>query len=104
MAAVILRYCKSTSLKTTLSQGDGTPARAVNPLRDAFLLQAHGDAGGGAALRCQTALPSRPSWPLYKNLMSFVRKVRGDISDMRPRDMIDMQSFLWVQGSEEFPD
>ena len=34
MAAVILRYCKSTSLKTTLSHGDGTPARAVNPLRE----------------------------------------------------------------------
>ena len=34
MAAVILRYCKSSSLKTTLSHGDGTPARAVNPLRE----------------------------------------------------------------------
>lgn len=47
---------------------------------------------------------SRPSWPLYKDLLSFVRKVRGDIGDMRPRDMIDLQSFLWVQGSEEYPD
>ncbi len=47
---------------------------------------------------------SRPSWPLYKSLLNFVRKVRGDIRDMRPRDMIDMQSFLWVQGSDEYPD
>ena len=43
------------------------------------------------------ALPS-------KTAPSFVRRVRGDISDMRPRDMIDMQSFLWVQGSDEYPD
>jgi hypothetical protein len=59
-----------------------------------------------AAQRYGVKLPyaSRPSWPLYKDLMSFVRKVRGDISDMRPRDMIDIQSFLWVQGSEEYPD
>lgn len=47
---------------------------------------------------------SRPSWPLYKSLLNFVGKVRSDIRDMRPRDMIDMQSFLWVQGSDEYPD
>jgi hypothetical protein len=59
-----------------------------------------------AARRYGVKLPyaARPSWPLYKDLLSFVRKVRGDISDMRPRDMIDMQSFLWVQGSDEYPD
>src|SRR3954464_4587711 len=59
-----------------------------------------------AASRYGVELPyaSRPSWPLYKDLLSFVRNVRGDISDMRPRDMIDMQSFLWVQGSDEYPD
>jgi hypothetical protein len=47
---------------------------------------------------------SRPSWPLYKGLLDFVDRVRRDIRDMRPRDMIDMQSFLWVQGSDEYPD
>jgi len=26
----------------------------------------------------------------------------ADISDMRPRGMIDIQSFLWVQGSDEY--
>jgi hypothetical protein len=34
----------------------------------------------------RVAYTSRPS------LLSFVRQVRGDIRDMRPRDMIDMQS------------
>jgi hypothetical protein len=47
---------------------------------------------------------TRPSWPIYKALLDAVRKVRRDIVDMRPRDMIDMQSFLWVQGSDEYPD
>jgi hypothetical protein len=47
---------------------------------------------------------SRPSWPLYKALLDFVAGVRRDVGDLRPRDMIDMQSFLWVQGSEEYPD
>jgi hypothetical protein len=47
---------------------------------------------------------SRPTWPLYKGLLDFVAQVRSDISDLRPRDMVDMQSFLWVQGSDEYPD
>jgi hypothetical protein len=47
---------------------------------------------------------SRPSWPIYRDLLTFVRRIRADTSDMRPRDMIDMQSFLWVQGSDEYPD
>jgi hypothetical protein len=47
---------------------------------------------------------SRPSWPVYKALLDAVRNVRREIASMRPRDMIDMQSFLWVQGSEEYPD
>lgn len=46
----------------------------------------------------------RPSWPVYKALLDAVRKVRSEIASMRPRDMIDMQPFLWVQGSDEYPD
>jgi hypothetical protein len=52
----------------------------------------------------ELAYASRPDWPVYRDLLAFVRKVRADIGDMRPRDMIDMQSFLWIQGSEEYPD
>jgi hypothetical protein len=59
-----------------------------------------------AARSCGIDLPyaSRPSWPVYRELLAFVRKVRTDISDLKPRDMIDLQSFLWVQGSDEYPD
>jgi hypothetical protein len=59
-----------------------------------------------AARRYGETLPysSRPSWPVYSDLLKFVGRVRSDIRDLRPRDMIDMQSFLWIQGSDEYPD
>ena len=47
---------------------------------------------------------TRPSWPVYRELLQNVKSIRTAVSDMRPQDMIDMQSFLWVQGSDEYPD
>jgi hypothetical protein len=47
---------------------------------------------------------SRPSWETYANLLEFAETVRRDLKDLRPRDMIDLQSFMWVQGSEEYPE
>lgn len=49
------------------------------------------------------AYKSRPSWETYTNLLEFAGLVRRDLSDLRPRDMIDIQSFIWVQGSDEYP-
>jgi hypothetical protein len=48
------------------------------------------------------AYASRPSWPTYESLLRLARRVRRDIADLRPRDMIDLQSFLWVLGSNEY--
>jgi hypothetical protein len=45
---------------------------------------------------------SRPSWETYSNLLDFAGTVAEDLRDLRPRDMIDIQSFLWVQGSDEY--
>ena len=45
---------------------------------------------------------SRPNWNTYSSLLEFAGVVRGDLRDLRPRDMIDIQSFLWVQGSDEY--
>jgi hypothetical protein len=45
---------------------------------------------------------SRPNWGTYSGYLRLARDVRWLISDMRPRDMIDIQSFLWVQGSDEY--
>lgn len=47
---------------------------------------------------------SRPSWPTYDRLLEFARRLKRDLRDLRPRDMIDIQSFLWVQGSDEYGD
>ncbi|HEX8073193.1 MAG TPA: hypothetical protein VF546_24820 [Pyrinomonadaceae bacterium] len=47
---------------------------------------------------------SRPAWPVYASLLEFAANVRRDLRDLRPRDMIDLQSFMWVQGSDEYPD
>ena len=44
---------------------------------------------------------SKPNWETNANLLEFAGTVRRDLRDLRPRDMIDLQSFLWVQGSDE---
>lgn len=46
---------------------------------------------------------SRPTWDTYRSLLAFARRVRADTRDLGPRDMIDIQSFIWVQGSDEYP-
>ena len=44
----------------------------------------------------------RPSWDVYASLLAFCDVVRRDLRDLRPRDMIELQSFPWVQGSDEY--
>jgi hypothetical protein len=45
---------------------------------------------------------SRPSWETYANFLEFAETIKRDTRDLRPQDMIDMQSFMWVQGSDEY--
>ncbi|MBA3655485.1 MAG: hypothetical protein H0W70_14985 [Actinobacteria bacterium] len=45
---------------------------------------------------------TRPQWETYAGLLDFAATVRTDLADLRPRDMIDIQSFIWVQGSSEY--
>jgi hypothetical protein len=47
---------------------------------------------------------SRPNWDTYANFLQFAETIRRDQRDLKPRDMIDLQSFMWVQGSDEYPD
>lgn len=44
----------------------------------------------------------RPSSGGYASLLGFAEAVRRDLGDLEPRDMIDIQSFIWVQGSDEY--
>jgi len=45
---------------------------------------------------------SRPNWDTYVSLRGFAEQVRRDTRELEPRDMIDLQSFIWVQGSDEY--
>lgn len=45
---------------------------------------------------------SKPSWEIYSNYLEFAETIRRDQRDLGPRDMIDLQSFMWVQGSDEY--
>jgi len=45
---------------------------------------------------------SRPEWKTYANCLEFAETVRSDLEDLGPCDMIDLQSFIWVQGSSEY--
>ncbi|MDQ6802174.1 MAG: hypothetical protein M3041_15225 [Acidobacteriota bacterium] len=45
---------------------------------------------------------SKPNWDTYTSLVEFARTVERDQSDLQPRDMIDLQSFIWVLGSDEY--
>jgi hypothetical protein len=45
---------------------------------------------------------SRPNWDTYSQLLDLAEMVRFEQRDLGPRDLIDVQSFLWVQGSEEY--
>ena len=45
---------------------------------------------------------SRPSWMTYRSLLEFGSVVAADLADLKPQDMIDIQSFIWVTGSGEY--
>jgi len=47
---------------------------------------------------------SKPNWDVYASLLEFAEQLRVDTAKFHPRDMIDLQSFIWVLGSEEYPD
>lgn len=50
----------------------------------------------------QLPYTSRPNWPVYERVLGFARRVRRDLRELRPRDLIDIQSFIWMLGSEEY--
>jgi hypothetical protein len=45
---------------------------------------------------------SGPAWDTYSSLLEFAMKVGNDLRDLRPRDLIDIQSFIWIVGSDEY--
>jgi hypothetical protein len=47
---------------------------------------------------------SKPNWDTYRSLLDFAAQIKNDSSRYNPKDYIDLQSFIWVMGSEEYPD
>jgi hypothetical protein len=45
---------------------------------------------------------SRPAWRTYESLLSFAGQIKRDAAKLAPQDLIDIQSFIWVQGSSEY--
>jgi len=41
----------------------------------------------------------RPNWNTYQSVFSFANQVKEDISDLNPKDFIDLQYFMQVIGS-----
>lgn len=55
-----------------------------------------------AKLRWDLQYRSRPNWTTYSRFLRLADEIRTKLPKLRPRDMIDLQSFLWVQGSDEY--
>ena len=47
---------------------------------------------------------SSPGWATYSSVLEMAHTMREDLADLRPRDLIDIQSFIWVLGSDEYAD
>ena len=45
---------------------------------------------------------SKPNAETYAHYIEFAETIRRDQKALEPRDMIDLQSFMWVQGSDEY--
>ncbi len=47
----------------------------------------------------------QPCWPVYESLLTFSAIIRRDLErhrGLQARDLIDVQSFIWVQGAPEY--
>lgn len=41
-----------------------------------------------------------PNWPTYSRVLGFSEYLKKELSDLKPRDMIDVQSFMWCIAPE----
>jgi hypothetical protein len=57
-----------------------------------------------AAKRFGFQLNYRPAlnWLTYSRLLEFAGQLKDDLADWKPRDMIDIHSFIWVTNSEGY--
>jgi hypothetical protein len=46
---------------------------------------------------------ARPNWNTYEKLLAFAQMVSDRLAPLRPTDMLDVQSFIWVAGAKVAP-
>jgi hypothetical protein len=51
---------------------------------------------------CEFLYRSRPNWETYSSLLDFAGTLTRELADLHPADMIDIQSYIWVAGSDEY--
>jgi hypothetical protein len=75
----------------------------ANPLEHIFLKPRVTQAAA-AKYKFDFNYRSKPNWDTYQSLLNFAKEVWNDTKEYQPRDYLDIQSFIWVTGSEEYPD
>ncbi len=61
--------------------------------------------GAARAYGYDLAYQPAPTWAVYESLLTFGAIIRRDLErhrGLRARDMIDVHSFIWVQGAAEY--
>lgn len=43
---------------------------------------------------------SQLNWVTYKQVLAFSQYLHRELSELKPRDLIDVQSFMWCIASE----
>jgi hypothetical protein len=44
----------------------------------------------------------RPNAETYERILAFARGLKADLASWKPRDLVDIQGFIWVTASEEY--
>jgi hypothetical protein len=57
-----------------------------------------------AALGADLRYASTPNWTTYRAVLDLASGLRRALAPWRPRDMIDLQGFIWVTNSDEYAD
>lgn len=71
----------------------------AQPDRHMFLKPTHTQLAA-EALTFNLHYESQPNWRTYEALLEMGRIYADEIKELRPRDLIDVQSFLWLAGHE----
>lgn len=46
---------------------------------------------------------AQPNWLTYSCLLRFGQLLKQDLAELKPQDMIDIQSFIYVTGDDSYP-